>query len=254
MANKQEILTEENKVLEFSIIKKPQPLLKSIVSLFYEIYLVKGKSAEFTVNGERLTAKEGCVVAIPPLTPYSCSFQASDKVVQIKIGEKYASRFFEHSTGKVLPFLLDDAHFNTNLLNNMFSLFFDEEFTEHERVAFSETFFSKTAKRYGVKNKENKGDSQTAEIVRYIYENYEKDITLETLAKEFCVSKMVLSRKLSKTLGADLRKFVGDVRVRAYVKMRADKKYSKTTSIELAYKCGFKSYGTFYRAYKRYGE
>ena len=97
-------------------------------------------------------------------------------------------------------------------------------------------------------------ETQISDIINYIYKNYDKDISLDTLAKEFCISKMVLSRKISKYVGVDLRVFVSDIRVRAYIKMRADKRYANLSALELAYKCGFKSYETFYRAYKRFND
>lgn len=253
MENKQEILFD-TKAVDFAIIKKPISKNTESVSLFYEFFLIKSGSARFLIHGEEYLVNAGEIVAVAPLTLFSVDLSEAKKVVQIKIGEKYAIDFSHFAESKILPFKMTNLHFNATVTGHLFAQFHDEELTELEKSAFSATLFSKLAKNYGLVERENKNDNLTAEIVRYIYDNYEKDVNLDTLSKEFCISKMVLSRKLSKTIGTDLRKFVGDVRVRAYIKMRSDKKYSKTTSIELAYKCGFKSYGTFYRALKRYGE
>ena len=100
--------------------------------------------------------------------------------------------------------------------------------------------------------KEYESDSQIADIVNFINDNYDKEITLDYLAKEFCISKMVLSRKLSKHLGVDLRRFVSEVRIQAFVKQRREKQNDNVSSVELAYRCGFRSYETFYRTYRRY--
>ncbi|MCQ2399891.1 MAG: AraC family transcriptional regulator, partial [Clostridia bacterium] len=119
---------------------------------------------------------------------------------------------------------------------------------EFTKVAFVDYLLACLVEEYGVTDKRREGDSLVDEIVRFVYENYEKDLSLDFLANKFCVWRMALTRKLTKYLGVDRRVFVIDVR------LREDKKNEGLSSAELCYKCGFKSYGTFYRAYQRYEE
>lgn len=216
-----------------------------------EFYYIESGKATFNVGQNVILAEKTSVVFIPSLMPYSYSADKDAHVWRFCISERYFADFYECYPNKSLPNYLSDKVVNEKIYRYVFDEFNKRNLTELEKIAVANYVLGKFTAHYGVVEKEIYGDSQVADIIRYIYNNYEKDITLDSLAKEFCASKMVLSRKISKYIGVDLRKFISDVRIQAYMKMRNDKRYATVSSVELAYRCGFNSYGTFYRAYKR---
>ncbi len=50
-------------------------------------------------------------------------------------------------------------------------------------------------------------------VMEYIRENYKCDLSLESIAKEFCVNKNYISHIFSKKLGINFRKYLGHLRV-----------------------------------------
>jgi YesN/AraC family two-component response regulator len=89
------------------------------------------------------------------------------------------------------------------------------------------------------------------QVVQYIYDHYQENITLESLSKEFFVSPKALSKKIKKRVNVDLRVFVNDVRVQRAVEMCDDPKNYGKSIHEIAAQCGFSSMATFYRSYER---
>ena len=246
------IINEGENAVTSLLITREVGVIKPIhFTALNEFYFVESGKATFSIGQNTIVAEKFSVVYIPSLMPYSYFAENNAHVWRFCVSERYFADFYECYPNKSLPNYLSDKALNEKIYRYVFDEFTNRNLTELEKIAVANYVLGKFTAHYGVKDKEVYGDSQVAEIIRYIYNNYEKDITLESLAKEFCSSKMVLSRKISKYIGIDLRKFISDVRIQAYMKMRNDKKNASVSSVELAYRCGFNSYGTFYRAYKR---
>ncbi len=240
-------LTANSLAVQF-ISERENPVHFTVLN---EFYFIKSGEANFKIGQDDYFATDNNVIFVPTLMPYSFKISQDAVVWRLSVSERYMTDFYECYPNKSLPCLMSDAHFNSKIYNYVLREFVSPSLTEFEKIACVSYVLAKFSAHYQVEEKVATGDSQIAEIIRYIYKNYEQDITLDTLSAEFCVSKMVLSRKISKYIGVDLRKFVSDVRIQAYLKMRSDKRYASLSSVEIAYKCGFKSYETFYRAYKR---
>ena len=90
-----------------------------------------------------------------------------------------------------------------------------------------------------------------ADVMRYIDENYDKDITLPALSERFGYEPSYLSRLFNQTLGMNLREYLGRIRVRAVKRMRA--MYPDWPTVVVLYGCGFRNENTYYRAMRRYG-
>ncbi|MBO5286281.1 MAG: helix-turn-helix transcriptional regulator [Clostridia bacterium] len=212
--------------------------------------VIKGELA-FSIKEKDFTLSAGDLVFCPSFSLFSFFVKDDGQVMRFRFGQRYMEDFFECYNGKTLPTVLTDKKANAEIIS-LFKSFENRTLTEFEKITYTNYVLSLIVAGYGLTDGNGVVDTQISEIIGYIYKNYDKDISLDSLAKEFCISKMVLSRKISRYVGVDLRVFVSDVRVRAYIKMRADKKYASLSAVELAYKCGFKSYETFYRAYKRH--
>lgn len=100
-------------------------------------------------------------------------------------------------------------------------------------------------KKYATENVAT--DSVSVKIIDFIHRNYLSDITYQLISDKFFVSKPVINEILHKFTGRTLREYIEFLRLKDAEKMLGN-------NIELhkiAELCGFNSYSTFYRAYKR---
>ncbi len=88
------------------------------------------------------------------------------------------------------------------------------------------------------------------QIVDYINDNLFQNISLETIASEFYLSKNHLNRKFKKYTGSTVWSYI--MTKRLIYSRTLIKAGGKPTEVYL--KCGFNDYGSFYKAYKhKYG-
>ncbi len=90
-------------------------------------------------------------------------------------------------------------------------------------------------------------DSIPTQIINYINRNYLSTITYETIIDKFFVSKPVINSIMHNYTGLTLREYIEHLRLKD-AKVMLETKNAKTT----AKLCGYKTYSTFFRAYKRY--
>lgn len=83
------------------------------------------------------------------------------------------------------------------------------------------------------------------QVAKYINEYLDKDISLDTIAKRFFISKYYLCRVFKQYSGVSVHSYIMHKRV-AYAKQLIE---SGETASRAAYKVGFGDYSAFYRAY-----
>lgn len=101
--------------------------------------------------------------------------------------------------------------------------------------------------------KENKQNDLVANVLQYGVDHFTEDLSLETIAKKFGYSHTHLSRILHRYLNMNWNIYVGNIRCHAAHTLLQSE--SDATITEIAFRCGFESLNTFYRAYRRvFGE
>lgn len=90
-----------------------------------------------------------------------------------------------------------------------------------------------------------KEDELGAKVIRYLNENIYRNISLDTLARRFFVSKYHLCRAFKKHNGISVHGYINKKRV-MYAKRLIE---SGETASGAAYRVGFGDYSSFYRAY-----
>ena len=87
------------------------------------------------------------------------------------------------------------------------------------------------------------------DLIQYIDQHSNENLTLDRLAEQFGYNKFYLSRIFNKTLGASLTDYVNQVRVQKFVKQYRDGWEGNIA--DLAFSCGFESIPSFYRTFSR---
>ena len=91
-------------------------------------------------------------------------------------------------------------------------------------------------------------DKRIAEILRYIDEHLSEDLDAETLAKAFFISKYHLMRQFRRETGTTIHLYITQKRL---VKAR-ELMDSGMRATEACYRCGWRSYSSFTRAYGKH--
>ena len=94
---------------------------------------------------------------------------------------------------------------------------------------------------------ENAGASRVVyDILEYINEHFHEDLSLDSLANRFFISKYHLSREFTKVTGSSVHRYVTQRRLITAKQMMSEG--ISTTSV--CQQCGFGDYSSFYRAFK----
>ncbi|MCR1974652.1 AraC family transcriptional regulator [Clostridium sporogenes] len=90
-------------------------------------------------------------------------------------------------------------------------------------------------------------DKQIEEIINYIKENLQKNLSIDTLSSKFFINKYYLMHKFKSQTGYTLHKYIQQKRL-AFSKSLIIKGHKIT---EIYLKCGFGDYSSFIRAFKK---
>ena len=221
-----------------------------------EIYgVVKGRAA-FTISGENRLLTEGQMAIIDKYENHSVETEGESELFVLRVEPSMLRPFSFLYANQKLPRWLMDAAFNKGIFQTMERCLTETKNTQAELriTGIVCELLADVIERYGLE-----GVNQTAahdmelvvKIVQYIYEHYSEKVTLETLANRFHISPTVLSKKLRRRLGVDLRVFVNDLRVQKAVQILNEPEQKNRSVYEVAMSCGFTSMSTFYRSYKR---
>ncbi len=85
------------------------------------------------------------------------------------------------------------------------------------------------------------------QTVMYVAKNFKEDINLDTMAKELCVSKYVLSRIFSSTFHTNFNQYLNEQRLNYAVSML---EYTDWSITDICLESGFQSQRTFNRAFQ----
>jgi len=90
-------------------------------------------------------------------------------------------------------------------------------------------------------------DSIPTQIVNFVNRNYLNNITYEVIMDKYFVSKPVINNIMRKYTGFTLREYVEKLRLTDAKAMLTTKDAKRVAQL-----CGYKTYSTFFRAYKRF--
>lgn len=209
------------------------------------IYFVDG-DAYYTVESDSVHLQKGDFIFIP-----------SGRYHFANINKKVAyDRYILQFPNSMIPSFLVQKMYNANPfygshkeLQTLFSQLdsYCENFTDEELYVI---FLCDLIKILIIINKDHtdmggQHNGMIAPIIKYIDENIQSKITIESLSKEFNYSKSYLSNTFKKAMNVPLMQYVRTKKIiAAHNMLLAGGKKG-----EIAELFGFKDYSTFYRAY-----
>ena len=220
-----------------------------------ELYgVVKGK-VSVIIAGQRQTLTDGQIAVVDGLEDHSYEIDGNAEVFYFHIGTRYLNHLHVLYPKQRLPYWLLDSAYNQILYDKIrFVIDAKEPVPELKRIGITCQLLSDIIEHYGTVEKVgniSQNKDIVTQIVQYIYEHYQENITLETLSKQFYLSPKALSKKIKKRVNVDLRVFVNDIRVQRAMEMWDNPQNHGKSLNEIATECGFSSMTTFYRSYER---
>ena len=220
-----------------------------------EIYgVVKGRVA-VTIAGQQEILTDGQMAIVDGLEDHCYEIDDKAEVFFVQIGTRYLSNLRALYPQQRLPYWLMDVEYNKVIYERLQPVLKAEDaLPELRRIGIASQLFADIIEHYGMIEKAGnvrQNKDIVTQVVQYIYDHYQEDITLETLSKQFYLSPKALSKKIKKRVNVDLRVFVNDIRVQRAVEMWDDPENYGKSIHEIAMQCGFSSMATFYRSYER---
>ncbi len=220
-----------------------------------ELYCVYEGAVTVTIgkNEYALTAGEGVFIDSLQVHSYLCDEKA--EIGFVLFGETFMRPFHKTYPNMTPPVLLNDKEANRPLFDYLSTIGGRKsDFDALEAYAHTSMLLHFIVSAYGVvpaREDRKSSDFIITNIIQYIYDHADEDITLTSLAEHFGYNRMSVSHLISKYIRIDLRNFVNDIRVQKVVSLQALPENKNISTMELASRCGFKSVSSFYRAYKR---
>lgn len=220
-----------------------------------ELYCVYEGAVTVTIgkNEYALTAGEGVFIDSLQVHNYLCNEKA--EIGFVLFGETFMQPFHKAYPNMTPPVLLNDKEANRPLFDYLSTIGGRKsDFDALEAYAHTSMLLHFIVSAYGVvpaREDRKSSDFIITNIIQYIYDHADEDITLTSLAEQFGYNRMSVSHLISKYIRIDLRNFVNDIRVQKVVSLQALPENKNVSTMELASRCGFKSVSSFYRAYKR---
>ena len=220
---------------------------------YTEIIAVTSGSLQLNVAGEDYVVNANEVAIINSFAIHTIIPKEGTNAVGVLLGGEYISDFYRKSGEYEFDVLIKDAEIRKKVCN--YVLYVQEvvdELNYYEKKASANLLIGSLVRGCELHKTERMANAKVSAMIRYIYDNSEQTISLNTLAEEFGYVPMTVSHIFSKYVGKDLRRFTNEIRIRKAAFLLQDEKNRHRSIADIARKCGFKSIATFHRVYKEY--
>ncbi len=228
----------------------------------YEVYFCPlAIEQQMMINGKEYRRQSPCVVISPPFFIHSMStinqsefprmvFYFSERVL-----DRFRDQYFPDRpiNSECLLVSLTVEQANSLLpLAEMITKQGREKLTPDEKELAMILFLSHLFHICDEANVETVGkfNLYIQNVFRYISENFMNNISSESVASEFSVSRSKLDRDLRSYTGCTLHEFLDLCRLNKAKEMLSEKQ--KRSVEEIAYACGFRNESYFYTFFRKY--
>ena len=221
-----------------------------------EIGLMIRGSAGYIVNEHIETINSGDISYIDSWDVHYFDIKKGNETYTVIIGTEYLRDFYNtYGDSDYTPYF-DQALRNREVNQRILKLLqeWEQKYDESDvltNIGYINLIFAELVKGYPVHLRKHNRQEMSAvnAVLEYINSNYQKDISLQDVAKALGYGTNYCSKIFHEYIDQDFRNYVNGVRVEAARRMMLENPEKRVTDI--AYDCGFGSLNTFYRAYKR---
>ncbi len=234
---------------------------------YYEFYFFLGGNVSLVIGKEAHPLSIGDMILIPPNTPHHLTINNPEETYErfiFWISEDYCNQLMKLSTDYVYPmqhamvshkyiYHFDVPTFNAlkykilSLIEELNSNRFGKE--AYASLLVNDLIFSISRYTYEAENTKipKEEHSLYQNLLSYIDHHIEEDISLDTLSREFYVSKYHIAHVFKENTGSSIHQYI--IKKRLYMSRDAILANSEISEAYLS--CGFKDYSSFFRAFKK---
>lgn len=224
------------------------------------IYCVKGSMRIF-INKQYHILKQDEICFIPSYFIHANRFVDDDNVIHsFLFAHNYFHDFEKSFPQKNLPLLLLNHEANREFyrdLMNMFQIYasydyYGDNIPFLQRQALINNLLLKLTQSYPlISYSKIKEDHSIIEILQYINENHQNELSIPVIAKQFNYSPKYFSNFFKRNVGCNFTEYIHNIRIKNILLQYEAPKNQKSIS-SLALDNGFKSLATFYRVLKQF--
>ncbi len=231
---------------------------------YFEIFYLSNGECTLQMNDDTYVMKKGDLAIIPAginhCTAYSKDFENERIVVDFKkehiniLIETYGTDFFKKFLNKnVFTFTNKKQSHIENIINKLITEIEEPDnlSSEYKNLLLFE-FVLELVRVQNISNDIYKpidlDNKSIQNAIDFIYENYDKEITLDDIAEMLHLNKSYLSKKFKQVSGFGFKEYLTYVRIKNAEKFLLDSDYSITT---IATKCGFTDSNYFGDIFKK---
>ena len=229
------------------------------------IYLLSGE-CNLLMNHKIYKMQPGSIIMIPPGVIHKSAYGNNDKVKQERAIARFSLKdidwicsvldrqtVLESLKVAIVEVPEKRRDYVEGLITGIIHEYgIEDEFSPCEvKALFQELIlFILRCRKYGesVVRELDTDDRTIQEIATYIYENFEKQIYLDDVAKKFNISRSYLSKKFKATTGMGFKEYLLNVRIKDACRRLLETNESIT---EIAFGCGFNDSNYFGDAFRR---
>lgn len=234
---------------------------------YFEFYFFVEGDVSMQIGKQTYRVRSGDLMLIPPQTPHRLiihspktpyrrfvfwlSREICEHLAQLSSSYIYVMQYAE--THKDYLFQMDPVSFNT-LQSKMIRILEEmhaDRFGKDEQISLYVSDFLLHINRLVYEQKEPKNQpintSLYSNLVEYIEQHLDDDLSLERLAEEFYVSKYHIAHVFKENVGLSIHQYITKKRL----SLCKEAIRAKMNITEVYHTYGFGDYSSFYRAFKK---
>ena len=217
------------------------------------LYLLSGEMRTIVGDNE-FVAKPDDIIFVHNYYVHSFAPQTEYKKFFIVIPADYSSDVDKIFRSSTLPSHLTDKSFNKTirpLFEKMFEL--QNEMSPLVKRGYLNVIIGNLLQHYNSTPIQTQSNIEfIVDVLHYIDEHYDENLSLDGLATTFGYNKYYFSRLFNRYIGESLTNYINIVRIQNFI--RLTKETENYSVSKIAFDCGFDSLTTFYRYFnKLYG-
>ena len=234
---------------------------------FYEVYLFLSGNVTYSIESRNYLLTPGDILLISPMELHQPMFGPEQQPYErfvLWINKNYLQQF--NLLGEDVTRCFDTGlPGHTNLLHpdgttrEMLMYFLEQMVQEGRNEGYASELYNTSClaqvmvlinrlalRSHGDAEVKIASDSVVYRVLGYINDHYQEDLSLDTLANRFFISKYHLSREFNRLVGTSVYRYIIQKRL-VVAKQLMGEGVPSTTVYQ---HCGFGDYSNFYRAFK----
>lgn len=234
---------------------------------YYEFYFFLGGDVSIHIAEKEYPVSNGDMILVPPGVRHYPSIKSTDTPYQrfvFWISQDYCNELMNRSpeygylmqhtiTSKNYIYHFDVLTFNA-IQSKIFALIEELHSDRYGKdikisLCVSDLIFFLNRSVYESLHPKTRKEEQNLyqSILTYIEDHIDEDLTLDSIAREFYVSKFHISHVFKENLGLSVHQYI----IKKRLAMCRDAILSNTAISEAYLLCGFKDYSSFFKAFKK---